>query len=115
MTTFLPSRRLGGLLSLLCALGAGAAQAQDAPPTASRITGVTLYPGSANVERTARVAAGWIDASELPQPEYVEEEAFEEEAEAEGDEDAVAADADADVDADAEAASGDLDDQSRDM
>lgn len=61
----------------------------------------------------ARVAAGWIDASELPQPEYVEEEAFEEEAEAEGDEDAVAADADAD--ADAEAASGDLDDQSRDM
>jgi N utilization substance protein A len=63
----------------------------------------------------ARVAAGWIDASELPQPEYVEEEAFEEEAEAEGDEDAVAADADADVDADAEAASGDLDDQSRDM
>ncbi|HRL07320.1 MAG TPA: transcription termination factor NusA [Brevundimonas diminuta] len=61
----------------------------------------------------ARVAAGWIDASELPQPEYVEEEAFEEEAEAEGDEDAVAADAD--VDADAEAASGDLDDQSRDM
>ena len=63
----------------------------------------------------ARVAAGWIDASELPQPEYVEEEAFEEEAEAEGDEDAVAADADADADADAEAASGDLDDQSRDM
>ena len=61
----------------------------------------------------ARVAAGWIDASELPQPEYVEEEAFEEEAEAEGDEDVVAADAD--VDADAEAASGDLDDQSRDM
>ncbi|MGN7097471.1 transcription termination factor NusA [Brevundimonas diminuta] len=61
----------------------------------------------------ARVAAGWIDASELPQPEYVEEEAFEEEAEAEGDEDAVVADAD--VDADAEAASGDLDDQSRDM
>jgi len=58
MTTFLPSRRLGGLLSLLCALGAGAAQAQDAPPTASRITGVTLYPGSATVERTARVAAG---------------------------------------------------------
>ena len=61
--------------------------------------------------------AGWtsimIDASELPQPEYVEEEAFEEEAEAEGDEDVVAADAD--VDADAEAASGDLDDQSRDM
>lgn len=61
----------------------------------------------------ARVAAGWIDASELPQPEYVEDEAFEEEAETEGDEDAVAADAD--VDADAEAASGDLDDQSRDM
>ncbi len=61
----------------------------------------------------ARVAAGWIDASELPQPEYVEEEAFEEGAEAEGDEDAVAADAD--VDADAEVASDDLDDQSRDM
>ncbi|AYG94717.1 transcription termination/antitermination protein NusA [Brevundimonas naejangsanensis] len=31
----------------------------------------------------ARVAAGWIDASELPQPEYVEEEAYEEEGEAE--------------------------------
>ncbi|WP_427790080.1 transcription termination factor NusA [Brevundimonas diminuta] len=61
----------------------------------------------------ARVAAGWIDASELPQPEYVEEEAFEEEAEAEGDEDAVAADAE--VDADAEVVADDLDDQSRDM
>ena len=65
----------------------------------------------------ARVAAGWIDASELPQPEYVEEETFEGEAEAElegeGQEEAAADDVD--VDADAEVVSDDLDDQSRDM
>jgi N utilization substance protein A len=56
------------------------------------------------------VAAGWIDASELPQPEYVEEEAYEGEGEldGEGQEEAVA-------EADAEVASDDLDDQSRDM
>ncbi|WP_313084228.1 DUF4139 domain-containing protein [Pulveribacter sp.] len=58
MRTFLPYCRLGGLFALLGALGAGAALAQDALPAASRITGVTLYPGSATVERTARVAAG---------------------------------------------------------
>ncbi len=58
----------------------------------------------------ARVAAGWIDASELPQPEYVEEEAYEGEGEldGEGQEEAVA-------EADAEVVSDDLDDQSRDM
>src|SRR5690606_25484455 len=58
----------------------------------------------------ARVAAGWVDASELPQPEYVEEEAYEGEGEGEGEgqEEAVA-------EADAEVASDDLDDQSRDM
>ncbi|VTO19569.1 transcription termination factor NusA [Brevundimonas vancanneytii] len=63
----------------------------------------------------ARVAAGWIDASELPQPEYVEEETLEGDVEFDGEvqEDAPADEADAD--ADAEAASGDLDDQSRDM
>lgn len=61
----------------------------------------------------ARVAAGWIDASELPQPEYVEEDVFEGEVEGEGDEDAAAADAE--VDADAEVAADGLDDQSRDM
>nr|WP_313417360.1 transcription termination factor NusA [Brevundimonas diminuta] len=61
----------------------------------------------------ARVAAGWIDASELPQPEYVEEETLEGDVEFDGE---VQEDAPADdVDADAEAASGDLDDQSRDM
>ena len=61
----------------------------------------------------ARVAAGWIDASELPQPEYVEEETLEGDVEFDGEvqEEAPADDADAD----AEAASGDLDDQSRDM
>jgi N utilization substance protein A len=66
----------------------------------------------------ARVAAGWIDASELPQPEYVEEEAYEGDGEAEfegaefvdeGQDEIQAADADAEVAAD------DLDDQSRDM
>jgi len=61
----------------------------------------------------ARVAAGWIDASELPQPEYVEEEPLEGDVEFDGE---VQEEAPADdVDADAEAASGDLDDQSRDM
>ncbi|MGX1691922.1 transcription termination factor NusA [Brevundimonas naejangsanensis] len=65
----------------------------------------------------ARVAAGWIDASELPQPEYVEEETFE--GEFDGDfggegEDAPAADASDDSEAQA-APADDLDDQSRDM
>ena len=66
----------------------------------------------------ARVAAGWIDASELPQPEYVEEEAYEGDGEAEFEgaefvdegQDEIQA-----VDADAEVAADDLDDQSRDM
>ena len=48
----------------------------------------------------ARVAAGWIDASELPQPEPEPE--YEEEAEGEYDADAVFAPQDADADADAE-------------
>lgn len=65
----------------------------------------------------ARVAAGWIDASELPQPEYVEEETLEGDVEfdgeGEGQEETPADDADAD--ADAEVVSDDLDDQSRDM
>ncbi|WP_292055922.1 MULTISPECIES: transcription termination factor NusA [unclassified Brevundimonas] len=63
----------------------------------------------------ARVAAGWIDASELPQPEYVEEETLEGDVEfdGEGQEDAQADEADAD--ADAEVVADDLDDQSRDM
>ena len=63
----------------------------------------------------ARVAAGWIDASELPQPEYVEEETLEGDVEfdGEGQEDAQADEADAD--ADAELVADDLDDQSRDM
>ncbi|SPU41952.1 transcription termination factor NusA [Brevundimonas diminuta] len=62
----------------------------------------------------ARVAAGWIDASELPQPEYVEEEALEGDVEfdGEGQEDAQADEADADAEV---VASDDLDDQSRDM
>ncbi|MCZ4106549.1 transcription termination factor NusA [Brevundimonas diminuta] len=61
----------------------------------------------------ARVAAGWIDASELPQPEYVEDETLEGDVEFDGEvQEGAPAD---DVDADAEAASGDLDDQSRDM
>ncbi|WP_313576923.1 transcription termination factor NusA [Brevundimonas sp.] len=63
----------------------------------------------------ARVAAGWIDASELPQPEYVEEETLEGDVEFDGEvqEDAPADEADAD--ADAEVVADDLDDQSRDM
>src|SRR6266516_3852060 len=45
-------------------LGCGAAIAQDA----SRITAVTLYPGSATVERTAKVAPGMtrLEISGLP-------------------------------------------------
>ncbi|MGX1801315.1 helix-hairpin-helix domain-containing protein, partial [Brevundimonas naejangsanensis] len=65
----------------------------------------------------ARVAAGWIDASELPQPEYVEEETFEGEFDGDFDgegEDAPAADASDDSEARA-APADDLDDQSRDM
>ncbi len=63
----------------------------------------------------ARVAAGWIDASELPQPEYVEEETLEGDVEFDGEvqEDAPADEADAD--ADTEVVADDLDDQSRDM
>ena len=65
----------------------------------------------------ARVAAGWIDASELPQPEYVEEETFEGEFDGDFDgegEEAPAADASDDSEAQA-APADDLDDQSRDM
>lgn len=64
----------------------------------------------------ARVAAGWIDASELPQPEYVEEETFE--GEFDGDFDGEGEDAptaDASDDGEAQAAAVDLGDQSRDM
>src|SRR5882762_7297819 len=45
-------------------LGCGTAIAQDA----SRITSVTLYPGSATVERTARVVPGMtqLEISGLP-------------------------------------------------
>src|SRR6266571_7647366 len=47
-------------MSIVC----GAAMAQDA----SRITAVTLYPGSATVERTARVVPGMarLEISGLP-------------------------------------------------
>lgn len=58
----------------------------------------------------ARVAAGWIDASELPQPEYVEEEAYEGEGEAEFDAEGVEA---AELDGDDVEVSEDLD-QSQD-
>src|SRR5438105_1571877 len=49
---------------LAMSLGCGAAIAQDA----SRITSVTLYPGSATVERTARVVPGMtrLEISGLP-------------------------------------------------
>jgi len=45
-------------------IGCGTAMAQEA----SRITAVTLYPGSATVERTARVAPGMtrLEISGLP-------------------------------------------------
>jgi uncharacterized protein (TIGR02231 family) len=44
---------------LACALGAlGSARAADTPSDASRITAVTVYPGSATVQRTLAVAAG---------------------------------------------------------
>src|SRR6266853_6078727 len=51
-----------GLVAM--SLGYGAAMAQDA----SRITAVTLYPGSATVERTARVTPGMtrLEISGLP-------------------------------------------------
>ncbi|AVP56478.1 DUF4139 domain-containing protein [Pulveribacter suum] len=55
--TCLPIHRLA-VLPLLLACVPGAALAQGAAPLASRISTVTLYPGSATVERTARVAAG---------------------------------------------------------
>src|SRR5260370_17537582 len=50
---------LGGM-----SIGCGAAMAQDA----CRITSVTLYPGSATVERTARVTPGMtrLEISGLP-------------------------------------------------
>jgi N utilization substance protein A len=54
----------------------------------------------------ARVAAGWIDASELPQPEYEEEEVVEY-AEGEYDPDAVFGEAPATDDAEAEASGDD--------
>jgi len=56
------SRRLAGLLTLLAAgtACAGAVAQTTASPAAtpSRISAVKLYPGSATVERSARVAAG---------------------------------------------------------
>ena len=64
----------------------------------------------------ARVAAGWIDASELPQPEYVEEETFEGEFDGDFDGEGEGTPAaDASDDGEAQAAADDLDDQSRDM
>src|SRR5258707_8220791 len=54
---------IGAALAAMSA-GCGAAIAQDA----SRITSVTLYPGSATVERTARVVPGMtrLEISGLP-------------------------------------------------
>lgn len=47
------------LSGVALSLAAGAALAQPlVPPAESRITSVTLYPGSATVERSVRVAAG---------------------------------------------------------
>ncbi len=57
-TTF----KLTHLAALACLFSTAASQAQPSPTsgsaTDSRITQVTLYPGSATVERVARVAAG---------------------------------------------------------
>ncbi|WCM93594.1 DUF4139 domain-containing protein [Acidovorax sp. NCPPB 2350] len=55
--------RPGGALAALAACAAlalphGTAGAQEPPPVASRITQVTVAPGIATVERTARIAAG---------------------------------------------------------
>jgi len=54
---------IGAALAAM-SIGCGAAMAQDA----SRITAVTLYPGSATVERTARVTPGMtrLEISGLP-------------------------------------------------
>src|SRR5258708_32729046 len=53
-----------GTVLAAMSIGCGTAMAQEA----SRITGVTLYPGSATVERTARVAPGMtrLEISGLP-------------------------------------------------
>jgi uncharacterized protein (TIGR02231 family) len=53
-----------GTALVAMSIGCGAAMAQDA----SRITSVTLYPGSATVERTARVTPGMtrLEISGLP-------------------------------------------------
>src|SRR6267378_8581791 len=53
-----------GAALVAMSIGCGAAMAQDA----SRITAVTLYPGSATVERTARVVPGMtrLEISGLP-------------------------------------------------
>jgi uncharacterized protein (TIGR02231 family) len=53
-TTF----KLTRLAALACLFSTAAAQAQPSAAADSRITQVTLYPGSATVERVARVAAG---------------------------------------------------------
>src|SRR6266581_2966129 len=57
-------RKSIGAVLVAMSLGCGAAIAQDA----SRITSVTLYPGSATVERTARVMPGMtrLEISGLP-------------------------------------------------
>src|SRR5229473_4833829 len=53
-----------GTVLVVMSIGCGTAMAQEA----SRITAVTLYPGSATVERTARVAPGMtrLEISGLP-------------------------------------------------
>lgn len=60
MTRPMPSTRplrLPALAALLLALALpAAAQSAAAPATGSRITAVKLYPGSATVQRTLRVA-----------------------------------------------------------
>ncbi|HEY4068215.1 MAG TPA: DUF4140 domain-containing protein, partial [Burkholderiaceae bacterium] len=54
MPTPLPASRLGGLLLLLAAFDGASAQSN----LDSRITQVTVYPGSATIERVAHVSAG---------------------------------------------------------
>src|SRR5712671_5045764 len=53
-----------GTVLVVMSIGCGTAMAQEA----SRITAVTLYPGSATVERTARVTPGMtrLEISGLP-------------------------------------------------
>ena len=48
----------GGIAALLLLSAFAHAQAQAPADAPSRITSVKLYPGSATVERTARVSAG---------------------------------------------------------